>query len=91
LADDVAVTKGTLAAQDGPAILVGRSYGGVVIAQAGNDPKDAGLVYIAAFAPDKSESVWSRTAAGRAGAADSAPAGPVSVSRSEPVSPVVCR
>jgi pimeloyl-ACP methyl ester carboxylesterase len=59
LADDVAVTKRTLAGQDGPAILVGHSYGGVVITEAGNDPKVAGLVYIAAFAPDKRESVAS--------------------------------
>ena len=59
LADDVAVTRRTLAAQDGPAILVGHSYGGVVITEAGNDPKVAGLVYIAAFAPDKGESVSS--------------------------------
>src|SRR5260370_488818 len=57
LADDVAVTKRVLAAQDGPAILVGHSYGGVVITEAGNDPKVAGLVYITAFAPDKGESV----------------------------------
>jgi pimeloyl-ACP methyl ester carboxylesterase len=57
LADDVDVTKRMLAAQDGPAILVGHSYGGVVITEAGNDPKVAGLVYIAAFAPDKGESV----------------------------------
>ena len=57
LADDVAVTKRTLAAQNGPVILVGHSYGGVVITEAGNDPKVAGLVYIAAFAPDKGESV----------------------------------
>ena len=57
LADDVAVTKRTLAALDGPVILVGHSYGGVVITEAGNDPKVAGLVYIAAFAPDKGESV----------------------------------
>jgi len=57
LADDVAVTKRTLATQDGPTILVGHSYGGVVITEAGNDPKVAGLVYIAAFAPDKGESV----------------------------------
>ena len=57
LADDVAVTKRTLAAQDGPVILVGHSYGGVVITEAGTDPKVAGLVYIAAFAPDKGESV----------------------------------
>src|SRR6476659_8651377 len=57
LADDVAVTKRMLAAQDGPAILVGHSYGGVVITEAGTDPKVAALVYIAAFAPDKGESV----------------------------------
>jgi pimeloyl-ACP methyl ester carboxylesterase len=57
LADDVAVTKRALAAQNGPVILVGHSYGGVVITEAGNDPKVAGLVYIAAFAPDKGESV----------------------------------
>ena len=57
LADDVAVTKRALAAQDGPAILVGHSYGGVVITEAGNDPRVAGLVYIAAFAPDAGESV----------------------------------
>jgi pimeloyl-ACP methyl ester carboxylesterase len=59
LADDVAVTKRILAAQDGLAILVGHSYGGVVITEAGNDPKVAGLVYIAAFAPDRGESVSS--------------------------------
>ena len=59
LADDVAVTKRTLAALNGPAILVGHSYGGVVITEAGNDTKVAGLVYITAFAPDKGESVSS--------------------------------
>src|SRR5262249_47883049 len=48
-----------LAAQDGPAILVGHSYGGIVVTEAGNDPKVAALVYIAAFAPDKGESVSS--------------------------------
>jgi pimeloyl-ACP methyl ester carboxylesterase len=57
LEDDVAVTKRTLAAQDGPTILVGHSYGGAVITEAGNHPKVAGLVYITAFAPDKGESV----------------------------------
>ena len=56
---DVAVTKRVLAGQDGPAILVGHSYGGAVITQAGNDSKVAGLVYITAFAPDKGESVAS--------------------------------
>src|SRR6266542_3204261 len=59
LADDVAVTRRTIANQDGPVILVGHSYGGVVITEAGNDPKVARLVYVAAFAPDKGESVSS--------------------------------
>src|SRR5499427_1066577 len=57
LEDDVAVTKRTIAAQNGPVILVGHSYGGAVITEAGNDPKVVGLAYIAAFAPDKGESV----------------------------------
>jgi pimeloyl-ACP methyl ester carboxylesterase len=57
LADDVAATKRVVRAQSGLVILVGHSYGGVVITEAGNDPKVAGLVYIAAFAPDKGESV----------------------------------
>jgi pimeloyl-ACP methyl ester carboxylesterase len=59
LSDDVRVTKRVIAAQNGPVILVGHSYGGVVITEAGNDPKVVGLVYIAAFAPDKGESVSS--------------------------------
>jgi len=57
LADDVAATQRALASLDGPAILVGHSYGGVVITEAGTDPKVAGLVYIAAFAPDTGESI----------------------------------
>src|ERR1700704_2568361 len=57
LADDVAATKRILATQSGPVILVGHSYGGVVITEAGDDPKVTALVYIAAFAPDKGESV----------------------------------
>src|SRR5882672_10595212 len=57
LADDVAVTKRVLATQSGPVILVGHSYGGAVITEAGNHPNVAGLVYITAFAPDKGESV----------------------------------
>src|SRR6202521_4845785 len=56
LEDDVAVTKRILAAQDGPTILVGHSYGGAVITEAGNHPKVAALVYIAAFALDTGES-----------------------------------
>jgi pimeloyl-ACP methyl ester carboxylesterase len=59
LAGDVAATKQVLAKQAGPVVLVGHSYGGVVITEAGNDPKVAGLVYIAAFAPDQGESVGS--------------------------------
>ncbi|MDM0078457.1 alpha/beta hydrolase [Variovorax sp. J2P1-59] len=59
LADDVAVTKRVIAAKPGPVVLVGHSYGGVVITEAGNDEKVASLVYIAAFAPDKGESVQS--------------------------------
>ena len=59
LADDVAATKRAIAAQEGPVILVGHSYGGVVITEAGNNPKVAGLVYITAFAPDSGESVES--------------------------------
>jgi len=57
LADDVAATKRIIALQNGPVVLVGHSYGGAVITEAGNDPKVAGLVYITAFAPDKGESV----------------------------------
>jgi pimeloyl-ACP methyl ester carboxylesterase len=59
LADDVAYTKRAIAALDGPVILVGHSYGGVVITEAGTDEKVAALVYIAAFAPDEGESVSS--------------------------------
>jgi pimeloyl-ACP methyl ester carboxylesterase len=59
LADDVTFTKRVIARQDRPVILVGHSYGGAVVTEAGNDPKVAGLVYIAAFAPDKGESVAS--------------------------------
>jgi pimeloyl-ACP methyl ester carboxylesterase len=59
LADDVAVTKRAIATQNGPAILVGHSYGGAVITEAGNHPGVVGLVYVAAFAPDTGESVSS--------------------------------
>jgi len=57
LSDDVAATKRIVAVQNGPVVLVGHSYGGAVITEAGNDPKVVGLVYITAFAPDKGESV----------------------------------
>lgn len=56
-ADDVAVTKRAIAAEAGPVVLVGHSYGGAVISEAGTDPKVASLVYVAAFVPDKGESV----------------------------------
>lgn len=55
LKDDVAATNRAIEKQDGPVILVGHSWGGTVITEAGNNPKVAGLVYIAAFAPDKGE------------------------------------
>jgi pimeloyl-ACP methyl ester carboxylesterase len=57
LAGDVSATRMILDSQSGPAILVGHSYGGVVITESGTHPKVAGLVYITAFAPDKGESV----------------------------------
>jgi pimeloyl-ACP methyl ester carboxylesterase len=83
-ADDVAVTKRVIEAVSEPVILVGHSYGGAVITEAGNHPKVSALVYIAAFVPDKGESVntviaglpdrWSA-------AADSGAAGWVSLAR----------
>ena len=57
LADDAAATRRVLDQQDGPAVLVGHSYGGAVITEAGTHEKVAALVYVAAFAPDKGESV----------------------------------
>ncbi|MER5515866.1 alpha/beta hydrolase [Streptomyces sp. NPDC002763] len=57
LEGDVAATRMVLDAQDGPVVLVGHSYGGAVISEAGSHPKVAALVYVAAFAPDKGESV----------------------------------
>ncbi|MEW1824996.1 alpha/beta hydrolase [Streptomyces sp. NPDC088196] len=70
LADDVAVTQRALDALDGPAVLVGHSYGGAVITEAGRHDGVAALVYIAAFAPDKDESVGTLVA-------DPAPGAPV--------------
>ncbi|UXX96209.1 alpha/beta hydrolase [Streptomyces sp. AD2-2] len=70
LVDDVAVTQRALDALDGPAVLVGHSYGGAVITEAGRHDSVAALVYIAAFAPDKDESVGTLVA-------DPAPGAPV--------------
>src|ERR1700724_2804244 len=61
LADDLAATKRAISLQDGPVLLVGHSYGGVVITEAGNDPKVVGLVYVAALVPSEGESVASVT------------------------------
>jgi pimeloyl-ACP methyl ester carboxylesterase len=68
LAEDVAVTKRAIASAKGDVILVGHSYGGVIVSEAGTDPKVKGLVYIAAFAPDAGESVASLIANPPAGA-----------------------
>ena len=57
LADDVKATTQAIDANEGRSILVGHSYGGMVITEAGNDPKVAGLVYVAAFQPDAGESL----------------------------------
>jgi pimeloyl-ACP methyl ester carboxylesterase len=70
LEDDVVVTKRVIAAAQEPVVLVGHSYGGAVVTEAGTDPKVAAVVYIAAFAPDKGESVSTLIA-------DPAPGAPV--------------
>ena len=93
----MAFTKRVIAAQPGRSFLVGHSYGGVVITEAGTDPKVAGLVYIAAFAPDKGESVAvadREPAARRTGAADPAAAGRLPVAgpaKFPPRSPAMSR
>jgi pimeloyl-ACP methyl ester carboxylesterase len=66
LEDDVAATKRAIARVKGNVILVGHSWGGFVITQAGNDPKVVGLVYVAAFAPDLGETVPTLSANGPA-------------------------
>ncbi len=72
LADDVAVTRRALATAKGDVVLVGHSYGGAVVSEAGNDPKVTALVYITAFAPDHGESVSSLIA-------NPAPGAPVAI------------
>lgn len=64
LADDVASTKAVLDAQDGPTVLVGHSWGGVVIGEAGDHPNVAALVYVAAFAPDSGETLGALSQSG---------------------------
>jgi pimeloyl-ACP methyl ester carboxylesterase len=66
LAADVDATRQALAKQDGKTVLVGHSWGGVVITEAGNDPKVSALVYVSAFAPDVGESLASLSKAGPA-------------------------
>jgi pimeloyl-ACP methyl ester carboxylesterase len=66
LADDVAVVQRALAREDGKTLLVGHSYGGVVITEAGVNPKVAGLVFISAFTPDAGESALSLSKMGPA-------------------------
>ncbi len=64
LADDAATVKRAIALQDGPVVLVGHSYGGAVITEAGNEPKVSALVYVAAFAPDAGQSAGVLNATG---------------------------
>ncbi|MCC2612129.1 alpha/beta hydrolase [Neorhizobium sp. Rsf11] len=71
LADDIAMTNRILELQDGPTLLVGHSYGGMVISEAGHNPTVAGLVYVAAFQPEKGESLI--------GLASSRPAGSMNI------------
>src|ERR1700753_2489635 len=64
LADDAATVKRAIALESGPVVLVGHSYGGAVITEAGNDPKVSALVYVAAFAPDNGQSAGALNASG---------------------------
>ncbi len=62
IADDVATVQRAIAIDAGPVLLVAHSYGGIVISEAGNDPKVSGLVYVSAFAPDEGQSALSLNA-----------------------------
>ena len=73
LADDIAATNRILDRQTGPAVLVGHSYGGAIITEAGNNPNVASLVYVAAFAPDEGESLGALTASDPPAATSIAP------------------
>ena len=90
LAGDVAATNLIIDAQSEPVILVGHSYGGAVITEAGNNPKVEKLVYITAFVPDKGESV-NTLSVRRAAASDPAAAGGVPVPRPGKVPCLICR
>jgi pimeloyl-ACP methyl ester carboxylesterase len=90
LAEDVAVTRRVIAGQKGPVILVGHSYGGVVITEAGNDPSVAGLVYIAAFAPDR-RFPDPESSPRRPGSANPSAAGGLLDARQSPVCGQLCR
>ncbi len=82
LADDVAVAKRAIAGQNGPVILVGHSYGGVVITEVGNDPNVAGLVYVTAFGQRRIGGVADKECTARcAGSADPAASGWIPVPR----------
>jgi pimeloyl-ACP methyl ester carboxylesterase len=70
LADDVAATNRVIDLQDGPSLLVGHSYGGMVITEAGNNPHVAGLVYVAAFQPQAGESLLDLASSEPAGSMD---------------------
>jgi pimeloyl-ACP methyl ester carboxylesterase len=90
LADDVAATKRVLDLQQGPTLLVGHSYGGVVITEAGNAPNVAGLVYIAAFIPDQGESAFGLLSQAPAANTDMpAPPRTISCTLSRPPSPPI--
>ena len=75
LADDVAATNRVLDAQSGPAVLVGHSYGGAIITEAGNNSHVASLVYVAAFAPDEGERLGPLTGSNPAAAKSIGPVG----------------
>ena len=93
LTDDVEVTKRAIARLGGPVVLVGHSYGGVIVSEAGTDPNVKALVYIAAFAPDKGESISDthrQSARRRSGSADPAPGQWLPVPRQCQVCPVLC-
>ena len=91
LADDVAATKRVLDLQQGPVLLVGHSYGGVVITEAGNAPNVVGLVYIAAFIPDQGESALGLLSKAPPPTRTSAPPRTISCTLTRPPFPPISR